>query len=43
MLVDNPDMQQICMNFYFKIPKAGEETVDSIIFAKKDCIIELNF
>ena len=31
------------MNFYFKIPKAGEETVDSIIFAKKDCIIELNF
>ena len=42
MLVENPEMQNICMQFYFKIPEQGRET-DSIIFAKKDCILLLNF
>ena len=30
------------MKYYFKIPRDGQD-VDTIIFAKKDRIIELNF
>ena len=37
-----PIFNKVVMQYYFKLPKKYEHP-DSIIFAKADCIFELNF
>lgn len=39
---DNPIFTKVCMQFYFKNPKPGED-YSHLIFVKQDRILELDF
>lgn len=41
MLADIDFFEKVCTQFYFKNTKSKK--IDTIIFAKPDCIFELNF
>lgn len=36
------ELDKICMKFHFQLPKEDAEP-DTLVFAKKDCIISFNF
>ena len=40
---DEEDMKGICMQFHFKTKLKGELFSDTLIFAKKDKIIEFDY
>ena len=41
-LVEIPGFEKVCMTFYFKNTEGGKEP-DTLIFARKEKIIEFNF